>query len=77
MEGSVLNKATSIIKGVVYTRLMGHTNTLNAQAKLLKYKIKNTLAILFIACVLVLWRKWEFFEAYMTPNELAKAKKLI
>jgi hypothetical protein len=57
MEGGVLNKATSIIEGAVYTCLMGHTNTLNAQAKLLKYKIKNILAILFAACVLVPWRK--------------------
>jgi hypothetical protein len=77
MEGGVLNKATSMIEGAVYTRSMGHTNTLNAQAKLLKYKIKNTSAVLFAACVLVPWRKWGFFEAYMTLNELAKAKKLI
>jgi hypothetical protein len=54
MEGGVLNKATSTIEGVVYTRLIGHMNTLNTQAKLLKYKIKNTLAVLFAACILVL-----------------------
>jgi hypothetical protein len=77
MEGGILNKATSIIEGAVYTCSMSHMNTLNAQAKLLKYKIKNTSAILFAACILVPWRKWGFFKAYIMPNELAKAKKLI
>jgi hypothetical protein len=75
IEDDFFNESSQTTKGAVYTRSMGHTNTLNAQAKLLKYKNKNTSAVLFIACILVPWRKWEFFEAYMKPNELIQAKK--
>ena len=38
-------------------RSIGHTNTLNALAKLQKYKQKNTSLVLFTAYVLVPWRK--------------------
>jgi len=58
-------------------RTMAHTNTLNAQAKLQKYKQKNLSPVLFAAYVLVPWRKWAYFEEYMTSDELQDAKKLV
>jgi hypothetical protein len=30
--------------------------------------------VLFAACVLVPWRKWEFFEGYMAPDKFEEAK---
>jgi hypothetical protein len=36
---------------------IGHTNTLNAQAKLKKYKEKNLLLVLYAAYVLIPWFK--------------------
>jgi hypothetical protein len=63
--------------GGVLIRSMVHTNTLNAQAKLLKYKKLNISPILFAACVLVPWRKWSYFEEGMTEEELLKAKRLV
>jgi hypothetical protein len=74
IEGGVYNKESRAIEGAVYTRSMGHTNTLNAQAKLLKYKRLNTSVVLFAACVLVPWRKWEFFEGYMALDKFEEAK---
>jgi len=45
--------AETVMEGGILIRSIGHTNTLNAQAKLLKYKQKNTSAVLFAACILV------------------------
>jgi len=56
---------------------MAYINTLNAQLKLQKYKKKNASVVLFAACVLVPWRKWEYFEEHLTVQELMDAKKLV
>lgn len=56
---------------------LAYTNTLNALAKLQKYKDKNVSPVLFAACVLVPWRKWSYFEEWMTSKELEEAKKIV
>ena len=56
---------------------MGHTNTLNAQAKLKYYKGKNLSPVLYVACVLIPWFKWEFFEDGMSQAELDQAKTIV
>ncbi len=50
-------------------RSMLYTNTLSAQAKLLKYKKLNVSPVLFAACILVPWRKWSYFEDNMTLED--------
>jgi hypothetical protein len=56
---------------------LAYTNTLNALAKLQKYKDKNVSPVLFAACVLVPWRKWSYFEEWITSDELLKAKNIV
>lgn len=56
---------------------MGYINTLNAQLKLQKYKAKNKSVVLFAACILVPWRKWDYFEDYLTAQEMRDAGRLV
>jgi len=56
---------------------MGYINTLNAQLKLQKYKAKNTSVVLFAACVLIPWRKWDYFEEHLTAQEMRDARRLV
>jgi len=53
------------------------TNTLNVEAKLLKYRLLLTLLIYFAILVLVLWNKWRYMESNLTPAELVKAKSKV
>jgi hypothetical protein len=71
------NSQTYIGESGVIVRTILHTNTLNTQAKLLKYKRKNVLPVLFAACVIVPWRKWAYFEENITLDELQVAKNLV
>jgi len=52
-------------------------NTLNAQAKLLKYRLLLTLPVYFAALVLVLWNKWRYIESNLTPVKLVKARSKV
>jgi len=56
---------------------MGYINTLNAQLKLQKYKANNTSVVLFAACVLVPWLKWDYFEEHLTEQEMRDARRLV
>ena len=53
------------------------TNTLNAQAKLLKYRLLLTLPVYFAALVLVPWNKWRYIESNLTPAKLVKARSKV
>ena len=52
-------------------------NTLNAQAKLLKYRLLLTLLVYFAALVLVPWNKWRYIESNLTPVKLVKARSKV
>jgi len=53
------------------------TNTLNAQAKLLKYRLLLTSPVYFAALVLVPWNKWQYIKSNLTPAKLIEAKSKV
>ena len=53
------------------------TNTLNAQAKLLKYRLLLTLPVYFAALVLVPWNKWQYIKSNLTPAKLIEARSKV
>lgn len=42
-------------------------NTINADAKLLKYRLLLTSPVYYAAVVLIPWMKWEYFEEHLGP----------
>ena len=62
---------------VIKEQTMLKTNTLNAQAKLLKYRLLLTLPVYFAALVLVPWNKWRYMESNLTPAELVEARSKV
>ena len=65
------------IEEVVKEQIMLKTNTLNAQAKLLKYKLLLTSLVYFAALVLVLWNKWQYIESNLTLVKLIEARSKV
>jgi hypothetical protein len=65
------------IEEIVKEQTMLKTNTLNAQAKLLKYRLLLTSLVYFAALVLVLWNKWQYIESNLTLVKLIKARSKV
>jgi hAT family C-terminal dimerisation region len=65
------------VKEVIKQQIMLKTNTLNAEAKLLKYRLLLTSLVYFAALVLVPWNKWRYMESNLTPAELIKARSKV
>jgi len=53
---------------------MLYINTLNIEAKLLKYRLLLTSLIYYAALVLIPWNKWRYIKANLISLELLKAK---
>lgn len=52
-------------------------NIMNADAKLQKYRALLTSPVYYAAVVLVPWRKWEYFEDHLSPEELRTARRAV
>ena len=65
------------VNEVIKEQTLLKTNTLNAVAKLLKYRLLLTSLVYFAALVLVPWNKWLYMEANLTLAELVKAKSKV
>ena len=64
-------------KEVIKQQIMLKINTLNAEAKLLKYRLLLTLPIYFAVLVLVPWNKWRYIESNLTPAKLVEARSKV
>ena len=69
----IYNNAKEVIK----EQIMLKTNTLNAQAKLLKYQLLLTSPVYFAVLVLVPWNKWQYIKSNLTPAKLIEAKSKV
>ena len=52
-------------------------NTMNADAKLLKYRLLLTSPVYYAAVVLIPWMKWEYFEEHLDSAEFAMAQSKV
>jgi len=69
----IYNNAKEVIKQQIMLKI----NTLNAEAKLLKYRLLLTLPIYFAVLVLVPWNKWRYIESNLTPAKLVEARSKV
>jgi hypothetical protein len=69
----IYNNAEEVIKEQIMLKI----NTLNAQAKLLKYRLLLTLLIYFAILVLVSWNKWRYIKFNLIPAKLIKARSKV
>jgi hypothetical protein len=67
----------SIAQKQASERTRMHTNILNAQAKLEKYRQLLNSPVYIAACVLVPWSKWNYFKKTLVRSDLAVAKSKV